>query len=195
MKENILITIFLISLSYISPSIPIWDYHGSIIDLFTTENPNSDEKEVFNNNDYHLKRTISKSGDSISINYKLIKTGLSIDVDFEEIGGVFYDVNDLSTVICPRGNFHPLKSNGEPFSINDFQNPNPENKKWDLKCIKHEASGYFLAFYFNKGKRSLYGYSSNRHIWDGGNEFQDELYDVKIKDYSVSDNSEYPIVF
>ena len=195
MKQNLLIIIFLISLSYISPAIPIWDYHGSIIDLFTTDNPNSDEKEVFNNNDYHLTRTISKSGDSISINYKLIRTGLSMDVDFEEIGGVFYDVTDLSTVICPRGNFHPLKSNGESFTINDFQNPNPENKKWDLKCIKHTTSGYFLAFYFNKGKRSLYGYSSDRKKWDGSKEFHDELYDIKIKDYSVSGNSEYPIVF
>ena len=65
----------------------------------------------------------------------------------------------------------------------------------DLKCIKHSTSGYFLAFYFNKGKRSLYGYSSDRGIWDGNKEFHDELYDVKIKDFSVSDNSEYPIVF
>ena len=133
MKEISLMIIFLISLSYISPAIPIWDYHGSIIDLFTTDNPNSVEKDVFNNNDYQLKKTISKSGDSISINYKLIRSGLNKDVDFEEIGGVFYGVNELSTVICPRGNFHPLNSNGEPFTITDFQNPNPENKKWDLK--------------------------------------------------------------
>ena len=142
MKENLLIIIFLISLSYISPAIPIWDYHGSIIDLFTTDNPNSDEKEVFNNNDYHLTRTISKSGDSISINYKLIRTGLSMDVDFEEIGGVFYDVTDLSTVICPRGNFHPLNSNGERFTITDFQNPNPDKKKMGFKM--HQTFNFWL---------------------------------------------------
>ncbi len=142
-----------------------------------------------------MKKTISKSGDSISINYKLIRSGLNIDVEFEEIGGVFYGVNDLSTVICPRGNFHPLKSNGEPFEITDFQNPNPENKKWDLKCIKHSTSGYFLAFYFNKGEHGLYGYSLDRHIWDGTNKFQEELYDVKIKGTAIGDNSEYPIVF
>ena len=94
MKEISLMIIFLISLSYISPAIPIWDYHGSIIDLFTTDNPNSVEKDVFNNNDYQLKKTISKSGDSISINYKLIRSGLNKDVEFEEIGGVFYGVND-----------------------------------------------------------------------------------------------------
>ena len=104
---------------------------------------------------------------------------------------MFTGVTDLGTVICPKGRFHPCNWKGQPFTITDFPNSNDNN--WNLKCIKHN-SGYFLAFYFYNGEKALYGYSSNRKIWDGTNKFHDGLYGVRIKETPIGDNSEYPIL-
>ena len=96
------------------------------------------------------------------------------------------------TVICPRGSFHPHDGNGNEITVTSFSNE--ENKKWDLKCLHHSVPNYFLAFYKNKGKKSLFGHRINQN-WDASNEYHEELYDVKMQYTSTSEEYCYPLIY
>ena len=190
----ILLIIFLLSyLDITSSTIPVWKFSGLANSLFA-DSSSPAVLITFSDSTYTFKRTFSKDGDSLNIKNQLYINGNPKDVEFEGIGGVFYDVQDLSTVICPKGNFLPHQSNGEPYNLNNNFRTCYNNKKWDLKCQTH-SSGYFLSFYFNNCYKSLYGYSPSKKEWDGGNELREELYDVKVKESTTGENGFYPILF
>ena len=188
MKEIIFFIVFFnfLNLSYLTT--PIWEFENLAIDLFSI--PSSPvEKITFSEGNYQLKKTITKNGNSVDIsNTLIISGGSSKSVGFDHMD-VYNNVHTLSRVICPKGSFHPYNGNGEQMSINDFYKC---DDNWNLKCIKH-SSGFFLAFYFNNCYKGLYGYSPSKGKWDGGNQFHEELFAVKIKD-SGSDGK-YPILF
>ena len=53
-----------------------------------------------------------------------------------------------------------------------------------------------LLFFLNKDCDSLYGYLSDKgKIWDGGNDFHNMLYDLRISNTMLDNNNLYAIVF
>ena len=171
--------------------IPVWKFENLAIDLFD-EYSNPVEKTIYSDNKYKLIKKIIKSDNSIDIEKTLtINNGEPINVEFDDMK-VFYDVVDLSTVICPKGSFHPLNETGQKIYPDSLYIYNCDINKWKLKCIKHQSSSFFLAFYFFYCGKSLYGYSPNKREWDGGNSFHNGIFDVKIKDIG---SDQYPILF
>ena len=118
---------------------------------------------------YQMIKEFSKDGDRIIIKNYLKIYGNKKEVPFEYIGNIFYDVLTLERVICPKGTYHPYNKDGDQYSVTNFYNP--DNRKWNLYCIKHD-SGIFLAYYFGNKSKGLYGYSPSQGRWDGGNEYR-----------------------
>ena len=185
-------------LNLFSPFIPNWEFEGEIYNIFFEGATTTQQTKNYDDDYYMINKIIKNSeGEIIKENY-LCKnkdsTHLEKKVDFEEIGGVFTDVDDLGTVICPKGSFHPHDGNGNEISITNFKNEN--NRKWNLECFKHEDSGLFLAYYYNKDKYSLYGYykyDNNGHkIWNGENEFYKYLYFARLRSYPTDELKVYP---
>ena len=191
MKGNIISLILLIILNLSSQAIPIWKFEGLTKTIYDSSSSSGTlEEETFHHDNYQMIKEFSKDGDRIIIKNYLKIYGYKKEVPFEYIGNIFYDVNTLDRVICPKGTYHPYNKDGDQYSVTDFNNP--DNRKWNLYCIKHN-SGIFLAYYFGNKWKGLYGYSPSQGRWDGGNEYRQDLFAVKIKNYLV--DSYYPIMF
>ena len=188
------ILLFLINFCF--SLIPTWNFDKNAVPFFSSAQPNYREIEAYKDSKYQLLNTYTKNGDgTITVQHKLsITKNSNTDVKIVQFGSmeVFYDVADFGQIICPRGKFHPHDSDGNEISISISS---PE-KDWYLKCVKH-GTGVFLAFYLDKDSHALYGYLGNYHkpIWDEENEFQQILYNLKIKDNMLDNNNLYPIVF
>ena len=185
-------------LNLFSPFIPNWEFEGEIYNIFFEGATTTQQTKNYDDDYYMINKIIKNSeGEIIKENY-LCKnkdsTHLEKKVDFEEIGGVFTNVADLGTIICPKGSFHPHDGNGNEISITNFKNE--KNRKWNLECFKHEHSGLFLAYYYNKDKYSLYGYYKNDNnghkIWNGENEFYKYLYFARLRSYPTDELKVYP---
>ena len=182
------ILLFLINFCF--SLIPTWNFDKNAVPFFWSDQPNYREIEACKDSKYQLLNTYTKNGDgTITVQHKLsITKNSNTNVKIVQFGSmeVFYDVADFGQIICPRGKFHPHDSNGDEISISISA---PE-KDWYLKCVKH-GTGVFLAFYLDKDSHALYGYLGNydKHIWDGGNEFQQILYNLKIKDNMLDSNN------
>ena len=110
------------------------------------------------------------------------------DVNFGSMQ-LFESIRDYGQIICPQGKFMPLDANGDEISI-PISNSHLD---WRLKCVGH-GTGVFLAFFLNKDYDSYYGYLTNKgKKWDGGNDIHQVLYDLKITNDKVSqDTNDYP---
>ena len=174
---------------------PIWKFDENTVPFFSSDSPNHREIETFKDDIYRLVNIYNKNGDgTISVQHKLYitKNGNTVtkDVQFGNME-VFYFIASYGQIICPVGKFYPLDSDGNQINI-DISNPDLD---WHLKCVGH-GTGVFLSYYLNKDSHSLYGYRDvNGGIWDGGNEYQNQLYDLKIKNNELDNNNLYPIVF
>ena len=111
-----------------------------------------------------------------------------MNVDYQQ---AFDFIARYGQIICPVGKFYPLDSDGNQINI-QITNPDLD---WHLKCVGH-GTGVFLSYYLNKDSHSVYGYLDEKDggIWDGGNEYQNQLYDLKITNDHLY-NGHYPIVF
>lgn len=198
MKKIFSLIIIFILMNIYTPFIPTWNLEGEVFSLFSSTNPLQTEIPVSTLLEYTVKKEITKNSDNtLTIKNYLYKDGSKLkEVGFEKIGGVFHNIdftsNDKKTVICPRGSFHPHDGNGNEITVTSFSNE--ENKKWDLKCLHHSEPNYFLAFYKNKGKKSLFGHRINQN-WDASNEYHEELYDVKMQYTSTSEYYCYPLIY
>ena len=186
---------FLLSLmNFCFPLVPIWKFNENIVPFFSSDSPNYREIETYNNGMYRLVNMYTKNGDgTISVQHKLFitKNGNADEKDVE-FGNmeVFDSIARYGQIICPVGKFFPLDSDGNRIDI-PITNPDLD---WHLKCVGH-GSGIFLSYYLNKDSHSLYGYRNvDGGIWDGGNEYRQQLYDLKITNDKV-DEYDYPIVF
>ena len=186
---------FLLSLMNLClPLVPIWKFNESIVPFFSSDSPNYREIETYNNGTYRLVNMYTKNGDgTISVQHKLYitKNGNTNtkDVEFGNMEA-FDSIARYGQIICPVGKFYPLDSDGNQI---DIQITN-RDLDWHLKCVGH-GSGVFLSYYLNKDSHSLYGYRNvDGGIWDGGNEYQNQLYDLKITNDHLY-NGHYPIVF
>ena len=198
MKKIFSLIIIFILMNIYTPFIPTWNLEGEVFSLFSSTNPLQTEIPVSTLLEYTVKKEITKNSDNtLTIKNYLYKDGSKLkEVGFEKIGGVFHNIDftssDKKTVICPRGSFHPHDGNGNEITVTSFSNE--ENKKWDLKCLHHSVPNYFLAFYKNKGKKSLFGHRINQN-WDASNEYHEELYDVKMQYTSTSEYYCYPLIY
>jgi len=193
--KNIFVLLTLINLSF--PLVPIWNFDQNADSFFSSDSPNYKEIESFNYHGYILKNIYEKKNDgSITVTHKLniTKDGNTFEknVDFGNMQ-LFEEIRDYGQIICPQGKFFPLDSKGNQISI-PIENSNLD---WHLKCVGH-GTGVFLAFFLNKDRDSLYGYLADKKegkIWDGGNDFHNMLYDLKIKNKMLDENNLYAIVF
>ena len=180
--------------------IPNWKLEGEIFSLFSGDSTIF-EKPSINYNGYYMVTKIIKDNGEIKKENWLKNDNISLNkkVNFEEIGNVFTGVPNLGTVICPIGTFHPHDGNGNEISITNFANDPNRNKKWNLECFYHSHSGLFLAFYYNKGSKALYGYykeDGGNKIWNSENEFYGGLYFARLQNYEVGDEEKtYPILY
>ena len=192
MKENIIFLILLAFFHLSFQTIPVWKFDGLAQPLYESSS-GTVEKEIFHHDNYQLKKEFSPGGDKINTKNYIYTSTSKKEVPFEYLIDIYYNVDSLGTVLCPKGTFHPYKSDVSQYSINNFYNQ--DNRKWSLDCQKHN-SGVFLAFYYNNGCKGLYGFNPSKDggIWDGGNDFRQNLFAAKIKDYRINDQY-YPILF
>ena len=185
--KNIFVLLTLIKLCI--QLVPVWNFNQNSVSFFSPESPNYREIEVYNYHDYKLKNMYTKNADgTITVTHKLTIYGNEKMVDFGNMQ-VFEYVTDYGQIICPSGKFHPLDSGGNQITLS-LQNPNLD---WNLKCVGH-ATGCFLAYYLNKDHQSLYEYPCENRKWDGGNEYHNMMYDLKVKNDHIA-NDHYPIIY
>ena len=186
---------FLITLISLSFSlVPIWKFDQNAVSFFSSDSPNYKEDTVFAYNGYVLKNIYKKNGGTITVEHKLTiykDTTIEKDVDFSNMQ-LFEMIRDYGQIICPQGKFMPLDAYGNEITL-PISNSQLD---WHLKCVGH-GTGVFLAFFLNKDSDSLYGYLADKDgkIWDGGNDFHNMLYDLKIKNKELDNNHLYAIVF
>ena len=195
-----LIIIFTLLNIYIS-YIPNWNLEGEVFSLFSSDSQTETEFTISTFGIYNVKQKIIRNNDGTFTkkNYLYYQDTFIKEVDFEEVGGYFENVNfkidgniQQKTVICPKGSFHPYFSDGTQISVTSFTDT---GQKWDLKCFHNGDANYFLAFYKNKGAKSLNGYHPDLG-WEGSNQYQDELYGTKIQYFVTGGEvSCYPIIY
>ena len=192
LNKNVFALLTLINLSI--SLVPIWKLEQNAVSFFSSGNPNYKEDIVYNYDNYKLTNCYTKNNDgTISVEHKLkVPSKDEKSVAFGNME-VFNFINDFGQIICPKGKFYPLNSNGDQIYI-PISNP---DLNWHLKCVGH-GTGVFLAFFLNKDSHALYGYRSYNNggygTWDNGNEFHNILFDLKVKNQELDNNNLYAII-
>ena len=187
--KNVFLLLILINSCF--PLVPIWNLEENTVPFFSSDSPNYKEIVAFQYDIYQLVNIYKKNNDgTVSVSHKL---SINSNVMWVEFGSmeVFYYIAKYGQIICPKGKYHPLDANG-----NEIKLPiTNSNLDWQLKCVGHH-SGVFLAFYLNKDHQALFGYLEYKDggKWDGGNTFQNGVYNLKIKNDCLGNNF-YPIIF
>ena len=190
-NEFVLFTLINLSFSLV----PIWKFDQNAVSFFSSDSPNYKEIIAFNQNSYMLKNIYTKNADgTISVTHKLNITrdgrNINKDVEFGNMQEFEY-IRDYGQIICPQGKFMPLDADGNQISSISISNPHLD---WHLKCVGH-GTGVFLAFFLNKDYDALHGYLADKgKVWDGGNDFHNGLYDLKISNNHIN-NNDYQIIF
>ena len=190
--KNVFTLLILINLSI--SLVPIWKLDRNAVSFFQSDSPTYKADVVYDYEGYKLTNYYTKNNDgTISVEHKLIVPDSSEkSVEFAGMQ-VFTLIKDYGRIICPKGKFYPLDSIGNQISIS-ISNPQLD---WHLKCVGH-GTGVFLAFFLNKDSHALYGYRTYNNggggTWDGGNEFHNMLYDLKVKNDQLDNNKLYAII-
>ena len=204
---KVLLILFLIVILDVFGETPTWDFTNSVIDLLAQSNPYSyeiDKRCGWYDSCDLLKKTIKKSGSTIEMkNHFTMYTEnngnpneikFEDDVDYESVESFYLNIDGQADtpLVCPRGNFNPIKLwKNEDNSYGHYQIPwfnnNWLNTKKDLKCYYHRA-GAFLVYYLLNGQYYLLearkdsegnNYLLENSKYKFGNEF-DEIYDFKL---------------
>ena len=182
-----LILIFSI-IAFIYSTIPNWDMDSTSVNLFSSSSSaNSYDYTLYNNNNFVLKKTITKDNGKIKdTNYLTYTTdGTTKKVDFERIESVYWNQLGISIVICPKGSFHPYNFYG-----GTYIKPFDSDGNWELSCYYHKTT-YFLVFYAHNGGYNLYYVKGNTNSFKKYTGF-DELYSYKLPEYEdKGQNYEY----
>ena len=114
----------------------------------------------------------------------------SAEVNFTTVGSFFHVRGRF--YICPKGKYHVYDLTGKGFvKPTDFK----ENGDLDfeLKCVYHADSRYFIALYAMNGKYALYPVYIDNDInkMKYFNKLGDEFYDFRIKENSHTDKKDY----
>ena len=183
-----IICIFLIKFFYVHSPIPNWDITSQSKDLLSSTS--TYDYIIYSKTAYEttvtLKKTITKSGSSItSKNYVTIGT-TTHEVEFDDIDSHYKNKFGCTYLICPRGKFHPYDFNSNSHIIP----PNFKDKGgWDLRCFDHET-GYFLVFYLsNFGKNFFFKYYDDE-VKECGH-IDTAIYDYRLEDGNKEDNYKY----
>ena len=191
--ENVFIILALINLCF--SLVPTWKFDQNGVSFFPSDSNNRDI-EAYNYEIYKLTNKYTKNADgTITVQHKLDITKNSNtnskSVDFENIQ-VFKYIARYGEIICPEGKYFPHNSDGNQISISISGG----DLDYHLKCVGH-GTGVFLAFFLNKDSHALYGYLDEKDggIWDGGNEFHNVLYDLKIDGTMLDNNDLYAILY
>ena len=188
MKYLIISIILLIQLYYIHSPIPNWDITSQSIDLLSSTS--TYDYTIYTKEAYDitviLKKTITKSGSSItSQNYLTIGTTTK-EVDFDDIDSQYTNKLGISILICPRGKFHPYNFNDDSYlTPSGFT----DSGDWDLRCYDH-YQGYFLVFYLSKNGNNFYLKYSSDDIKEC-TYIGSYMYDYKLENGNNDDNYEY----
>ena len=187
---NMFVLITLISLGF--SLVPTWKLDQNAVSFFSSDSPNYKEDTSFAYNGYVLKNIYKKNDGAITVEHKLTiykETTFTIDVGFSNMQ-LFEMIRDYGQIICPQGKFMPLDAYGNQISISISNS----HYDWHLKCVGH-GTGVFLAFFLNKDYDALHGYLSDKEkVWDGGNDFHNGLYDLKISNNHIN-NNDYQIIY
>ena len=178
--------------------VPLWDFESSTINLLTSSSHEyySYWGTACDYEDVKIKKTITKSGDSIiQTNQIIINNGIYITVDFEDIESVH--CHNSIKYICPKGKFHMIQylyNDGQSklniFKPNDFE----ESDYWELKCFYQPSLRYMFIGYLNKGNKFYYYRFDQENPWSSkSNNFHGKFYDFKWR----SDGNEniYPMIY
>ena len=141
------------------------------------------EYPLYNENDYILKKEITRTDGKIIITNKLTFTKwdpwVTKVVKFDDIESVYENQLGAERLVCPKGKFHPYNFYYDTYIV-------PENfveqGDWDLSCYKHET-GYFLIFYQNNGYYSLY-YKKGDNSITRTSAVSFEFFAYKLPEYS-----------
>ena len=194
LSKNVIILLALIN--FCVPLLPNWSLTENGISFFPSDSPSYKEIETYNYHNYTLTNKYIKNNDgTITVQHKLDITKNtntnSNNVNFGNMN-VFEMVPKYGEIICPEGKYLPHNSDGSQISISI----SGDDLDYHLKCVGHNT-GVFLAFFLNKDSHALYGYLDEMDggKWDGGNEFHNILYDLKIGGTMLDNNNLYPIIY
>ena len=180
--------------------LPTWNLTTSPIDLLKIRNPytyNIDHRNWWYDTSDEFSKTITKDADgkiTYTNNFKMqaldwgdIK--YSGNVDFEAIES-FYSPGDASnhklgnSIICPRGNYNPLKvTSTSTFTELSFPTNWKKTDKFDLKCYLHRSQGGHLLIHYLMNKENyLLELDYNSNLTEIGKYELDieEMYDFKL---------------
>jgi len=127
-----------------------------------------------------MKKKLTKTNEGIKIANLLTIAGTEKEVDFDQVES-YYNLFNIY-IVCPKGSYHPYDfTNEKEIKPNNFSGEN-----WDLRCYKHDKSGYFLVFYLMNGKNmNMYLTNMQNIYWYGGASIEKseykETYDYLLK--------------
>ena len=211
---KLLFYIFFISIISIHSIIPNWNVRTSAIDLLNGKDEHSyviDHRNVWYGACDHLYKTIKRNNGVIShYNTFIMKKQNWGDllyehaVDFEAVESFYYDTHSKTAIpiVCPRGNYSPLKVINTT-TFGDLTNNNTnwqKTSKFDLKCYFHRSNdGHFLVYYLMNGENHFLELK-NSNLENNQNYRFDvkEIYDFKILNRpnfdANSEEREYPFI-
>ena len=198
MKSFIYFIILLSSLNLLNSVIPKWELE-KIATKLTTTFPYSYVAYEDDWYEFHLilTRKICKNGDTLNYttyvqinNTNNPSDSASNDVDFDTVGS-FFHVRERY-YICPKGRHHVYDLTGKGYvTPKNFE----ENGglDYELKCVYHEKSRCFLAFYEMNGEKAFYPVyiDNDMNQMELKGKLGNEFYDLRIKSEPYNDNNEY----
>lgn len=198
MKNFLCIIFFLNSLYLSNAVIPTWDISKVGENKMTSS---TIKYRIYINTWYEITlemyRVLTKTGTGITkknIVYMYGKDEGKVnerEVEFDSVGS-FYHLNKRY-YICPRGNYHLYDYTGGGYvKPNNFNS----NSDFDFRCMYHEKTAIFFAFYTMNGKNSMYavyiGNGADINTLALKQTIKDNLYDYKLSG-GKTDNKYYMI--
>ena len=196
MNKNVYSFFFCCLAFHVLSVVPEWDLSAVGEDLLGSNTEITLEinhRNLFNL-EIIMKKKLTKTNEGIKIANLLTIAGTEKEVDFDQVES-YYNLFNIY-IVCPKGSYHPY----------DFTNKNeikPDDnfsgENWDLRCYKHDKSGYFLVFYLMNGKNTnIYLTNMQNIYWYGGASIDQsenkEIYDFLLKGEAYPQNDIYQMI-
>ena len=164
--------------------VPEWDLSKAGQDLLGSNSEITIEvnHRYLYNVEMIMKKKLTKTDKDIKVTNLLKIAGEEKIVEYEQVESYYNLFNTY--IVCPKGSYHP-------YNFTDNKEIKPDNnfsgENWDLRCYKHDRSGFFLVFYLMNGNKINMYLTNMEHInWYGGasieKDYIKETYDFLLKD-------------
>ena len=193
--------------------LPTWNIRTSPIDLLDGKTSYTyviDQRNWWYDASDNFTKTIKNTGGKIThentfVMYDLHWANVKFrnTVQFEAIESFYANTNSNTDVplVCPRGNYNPLKitSSSTITELSNGQSNWKKTDKFDLKCYYHRSNGgQFLVYYLmNDNNFLLELKSSNFETVSKFSIDVDEIYDFKLinkKTFEGAETGPYPFM-